>query len=97
MMVSQARHRAEVESELVGSVAWLIRFAPIFNVIMGVLVVVGGLGAIQLGEIVLGRAIFGVGGLQATVAIIAVLRSFLSSRHDYGGGHTRWTSRDTER
>lgn len=96
MMVAQANHRAEVERNLIGSVAWLIRGAPIFNIVMGVLVVVGGLGAIQLGEILLGRLIFGVGGLQATVTIIAVIRSFLSSRRDYSDGHTQWSSRDID-
>ena len=96
MMVEQANHRAEVERNLVGSVAWLIRAAPIFNILMGILVVAGGLGAIQMGEVVLGRLIFGVGGLQAIVAIIAVLRSFLSSRRDFIDGHTQWSSRDID-
>ena len=82
LMVSQANHRAETERSLVGSIVWLIKIVPILNVIMGVLVVGGGLGAIYLGESVLGRFIFGIGGLQAGVGVFAVLRSALKSRAD---------------
>ena len=39
MMVTQSNHRVSVERDLVGSVAWLIRVAPIFNIVMAVLVV----------------------------------------------------------